>query len=670
MPIPGFHSSVKDTLLYLFECRNIKSNIKNVKGRKKTISSKKSDKNNKISMKLTQDDAVFNLEQKVKLLQNKISDLNNIIDKKSLNITSLQKNYKKQVEILKEYFGFKGDVNILISGHEFSDEYRCAKEIKDAIDNVKIYKAKIKDLEDKLKKANDEINRHNNNEEIKINNETMINYFKGAKKIQEEKVNKDNELYIQIREYQKELKIKDKIIQELQNDLDKKNKIFSSMPKFLKDLHESSKENKESNESKESQHLNENINNNDSNYEEKKSKIKFKKDYILSLAEKDKEINTMKKRYDNILEQKEKDILELNKEISLIKSQNINDISNYGEELIKLNELFMKLINNYQRTFLSNFTKKCNPITLNNKKENFDKILLSIKEEYNMYSFPLLYNIISKKGILNQNNINSAEMRRASKEYKHIKIKSEKIISRNDVDISLNDLLDKKDSKNKSNNIISINSFQKYLNNEIKSNNINLNYEEIKNESKENILKEYQKLTIFISELENKISKFNDILNTNKTQKKINISEYDIKMQNYKNRMEKLSESLEKQVSTNNKNQIIINCQNRLIEKLQKDLIFKEKPQFKAKLSKNINRKINLSIEKNYPCISSKNPISRSQNFLNGNRGISAKTKRRIEEENSGLITIMNQRTNTTSKFNKTMIKSNSPVKITTEGNI
>ena len=670
MPIPGFHSSVKDTLLYLFECRNIKSNIKNVKGRKKTISSKKSDKTNKISMKITEDDTIFNLEQKVKLLQNKISDLNNIIDKKSLNITSLQKNYKKQVEILKEYFGFKGDVNILISGHEFSDEYRCAKEIKEAIDNVRKYRAKIKDLEDKLKNANDEIKRHLNNEEIKINNETMINYFKGAKKIQEEKTNKDNGLYIQIREYQNELKIKDKIIQELQSDLDRKNKILSSMPKFLKDLHETNKENKERNEineSKENQKLNENVNNNDSNYEEQKSKIKFKKDYILSLADKDKEIKALKKRYDSILEQKEKDILELNKELNLIKSQNLNNISKYGEELIKLNELFMNLINNYQRTFLSNFSKKCNPITLNNKKEHFDKILLSIKEEYNMYSFPLLYNIISKKGILNQNNINSAEMRRASKEYKHIKIKSEKIISRNDLDISLNNFFDNKDNKNKSNDMISINSFQKYLNNGIKNNNINLDYEKIKNESKETILNEYQKLIIFISGLEKKISKINN--NTNKTPKKLNISEYDIKIQNYKNRMEKLSESLDKQVSTNNKNQIIINCQNRLIDKLQKDLIFKEKPEFKTKLSKNINRKINFSLEKNDPCIACKDTISKSQNFLNANRGISTKTKRRIDAENSGITTIFNQRTNTISKFNNTMIRTNVPIRITTEGN-
>jgi len=673
MPIPGFHSSVKDTLLYLFECRSIKSSIKNGKGRKKTISSKKSDKTNKISMKITQDDTIFNLEQKVKLLQNKVADLNNIIDKKSLNITSLQKNYKKQVEILKEYFGFKGDINILISGHEFSNEYKCAKEIKDAIDNVKICRTKIKDLEDKLQKANDEIKRHNNNEEIKINNETMINYYKGAKKIQEEKTNKDNGLYIQIRELQNELKIKDKIIQELQSDLDKKNKIFSSMPKFLKDLHENNKENKENNEnneSKENQKLSENINNNVSNYEEQKSKIRYKKDYILSLADKDKEIKAMRKRYDNILEQKENDILELNKELNLIKSQNLNNNSKYGEELIKLNELFMNLINNYQRTFMSNFSKKCNPITLNNKKEHFDKILLSIKEEYNMYSFPLLYSIISKKGILNQNNINSAAMRRASKEFKHIKIKSEKIISRNDLDVNLNELLDKKDSKNKNNDIISINTFYKYLQNELKNNNIMLDYEEIKNESRDNILKEYQKLIKFISELEEKISKFNDNLNTNKTQKNLNISEYDIKIQNYKNRMEKLSESLDKQVNTNNKNLVIINCQNRLIDKLQKDLIFKEKPEYKTKLSKNINRKINLSLEKNYPSISNKNTICKSQNFLNINRGISAKTKRRIEAENSGITTIMNQRTNTTSKFNNTMIKTNAPIRITTEGNM
>ena len=188
------------------------------------------------------------------------------------------------------------------------------------------------------------------------------------------------------------------------------------MPKFLKNLQEMQEEKieiekeKKENEKKDINNLseNENINevndnkdNNEKNNDDNKnSKIITQKDYIQSLKDKDKEIKNLTKKYENILEQKEKIILDLNSEINLIKSQNLTNISKYEEELLKLNELLMDLINNYQRYFLSNLTPKCSPITLNNKKEQFDQILLSIKNEYNMFSFPLLYNIKSKKGIL------------------------------------------------------------------------------------------------------------------------------------------------------------------------------------------------------------------------------------------------------------------------------
>ena len=502
MPIPGLHASVKDTLLYLFECRKI--NLSIFKNRNKTISSKKTEKLSKnLGSKINEDsETIFNLEQKVKFQENKIADLNKLIEEKTKNIDEMQKSYKKQIDILKESLGFKGDINILLSGHEFSKEMRNAREIKNAINNVKIYKIKIKELEEKLKKANEEISKFNNNEEIKINNETMINYYFGVKKAEEERINKDNKLHIQIKEYKNELKTKDKIIQKLKKDLDCKNKIFLSMPKFLKNLQEMHEEKieiekeKKENEKKDINNLseNENINevndnkdNNEKNNDDNKnSKIITQKDYIQSLKDKDKEIKNLTKKYDNILEQKEKIILDLNSEINLIKSQNLTNISKYEEELLKLNELLMDLINNYQRYFLSNLTPKCSPITLNNKKEQFDQILLSIKNEYNMFSFPLLYNIKSKKGILNQNNINSAKMRRTSKVNKKFKIKSEKI-SLNEKKI--NEYIDSQEDSNQLSN-----SLVQFLNNQIELLNIILDKEKIKNESKEKILNEYIKM--------------------------------------------------------------------------------------------------------------------------------------------------------------------------------
>ena len=131
LPSPGLHSTVKDTLLFLFECRKIKANIYNNIDLSKKYSKQMS--------KLThnEDDTVFNLEEKIKLQEKKIEDLNNNIESKLQNIAVLEKNYKGQINLLKDYFGFKDYINILLSGHEFSKEMRNAKEIREAIDNVK-----------------------------------------------------------------------------------------------------------------------------------------------------------------------------------------------------------------------------------------------------------------------------------------------------------------------------------------------------------------------------------------------------------------------------------------------------------------------------------------------------------------------------------------------------
>ena len=671
MPFPGCYNSVKDTLLYLFECRKINISINKI--RNKANSSQKTDKLNKnIGLKMDEDnDTVFNLEQKIKFQEHKIVDLNNIIESKTKNIETMKKSYKKQIDILKDNFGFKGDVNILLSGHEYSKEMKNAKEIKDAIDNLKIYKIKVKELEEKLKKANDEIKRFNDSKEIKINNETMINYYYGVKKTEEERINKDNNLYIEINEYKNELKIKDKIILELQKDLEKKNKILISMPKALKDLHESelNSENEKENEKNNLNYFNDfNNKEKENKKEEKKEIIINQKNYIKSMKTKDNEIKIITKKYENILEQKEKTIMELSSELGLMKTQYETNLARYEVELLKLNELFMNLINNYQRYFLSHFTSKCNPITLHNKKEQFDKILLTIKKEYNMYSFPLLYDTVSKTGVLNQNNINSASMRRASKDHKQNKIENEKIVTLNEKDLA--EYIEDQEEGN----IIS-NSLIQFLKEQIELYNIILNKDELKDEPPEKIINEYSKVLKIISNIEDFMKKIMQNIEIKKaTQKKKDLkTEYDLKIEKYKNKMDKISDSLDKQITTNNKNKVIINSQNRLIEKLQRDLLAKEETEYRSKLTKNVNKNLGLFINnKEYPSIIANNDhINKSHNFLKNRRGFSAKNKnRRMDTDLSSRKTTINQQTINNSRYYSTFSKVNVPQKMKTEGNI
>ena len=171
--------------------------------------------------------------------------------------------------------------------------------------------------------------------------------------------------------------------------------------------------------------------------------------------------------------------------------------------------------------------------------------------------------------------------------------------------------------------------------------------------------------------------KINENKNKNKSKEALNYSEYDIEIQNYKNKMEKLSDSLDKQVFENNKNKVIINSQSRLIEKLQNNLILKEKPEYKSRLTKNINKKINIFISKNKGnsnLMNNNELVFKSQNFLKNNRGISAKIKKRRKdiELSTGKTTIY-QHTNSISRYNSnnnTFFKDNIPIRISSEINI
>ena len=679
MPLPGLYSSVKDTLLYLFECRKIKINKNNGNFSKYF----NSPKNLKLH-KQYEDDTIFNLEEKVKLQEKKIAELNNTIDDKLQNIASLEKSYKTQINILKDYFGFKGDINILLSGHEFSKEMKNAKEIREAKDNVKSLKLKIKDLEEKLKNANEEIKKYNNIKEVKINNETMIKYYFGTRKNSEENINRENSLNKKIENLQNEIKKKDKIIQSLKDDLNNKNNILLSMPKFLQELKdkvELEKENnnkEENNEKKENNYLEgeENKNNNES----KNIKIINQKDYLISLKNKDKEINEIKKRYENILSQKEKIILDINDEINYLKNKNSLIFKKYEDELIKLNNLFMNLINHYQRIFLSNFTEKCNAVTVINKKMQFDQILLSIKKEYDKFSFPILYGLMEKKGIINKTNLNNASLRRASKDQKY-KIQNQKLLLSNNnnyINIKVNEenkILDKSNENEKEEKLNPFNDIILYLQNHIKLNNIITDKKEIEKLTNNKIINESQKMIDLIFEIENYIStiskKFEKDYNNN-YKNNLYILDYEEKIKNYKNKIDIISNSLDKEININNKNKVIINSQNRIIEKMNQNIIYKEIPEYKMKLFKKLGNKDFLSHNKSNYCpniMNNNSSFYQSQQFSKGKRGLSSKIKgKRLDTEVSSGITSLIQKTNS-SYFNNnaTLMNLNSPTRIPTE---
>ena len=145
--------------------------------------------------------------------------------------------------------------------------------------------------------------------------------------------------------------------------------------------------------------------------------------------------------------------------------------------------------------------------------------------------------------------------------------------------------------------------------------------------------------------------------------------EYKKELNNYKNKIEKISNNLDKEIATNNKNKIVINSQNRIIEKLQQDLIFKDIPEYKVKLSKKINRKINTSLNKDKDIFNNNNSSYKSEKYSKINRVFSSNTKERKLFTNSSYIKSAIQPTNISTSFNNTFIKVDTPIKAPTEEN-
>ena len=136
-PLEGYYQILKDVLLFLFECSKImkKSSKKNsLKNGEKNVNS----------------DEIFNLEYKIKVQCKTIDNLNNNLERQNKKILFLEKSYRQQINALKKYFGFNGDINILLSGEPNTKEMKYIEKIKNHNLLVLKYENTIENLEKKL----------------------------------------------------------------------------------------------------------------------------------------------------------------------------------------------------------------------------------------------------------------------------------------------------------------------------------------------------------------------------------------------------------------------------------------------------------------------------------------------------------------------------------------
>ena len=570
-PNIGYYKSIKDSILFLYEFYKIIHKKREILDQNKNHSD-------------TEDyeilnSSLFELDNKV-IFQNKtIEALNDLLNKKNQKIFNIQNEYDFQVNQLKKSLGFVGDINILLSGNEFTPEAQRAKKIRESSSKIKFLNNKIIELEKKLKKSNEELNIFKLKKQISNTDEIMLKYIDSVSEIKDnkEKERKNNSIiFRKINQLEKELKDKNIIINKLQNDLNNKNNIihnFSNLiyiNNFFDDKNDEIKENKKENEkedlkkvkNKKNEYFKFMKNQSVSNIEKLKSvyenKLKEEKDFWnKAVDEKDIKLEELKKKYNSVnemninlkklIENKESEISQLNN----IKNDNLLEIKQYQNEFLKLNEMIMNIIHIFHLYFLSKSKSKLSLISIKNNLEEFTKIILETEKEINFLSFPILHKLLESKNKLSiiYKTINN----KTNKQSLHNSKSHTKIIK--GMNKSPQSFFDSNTHTN----------FSNLLDNYLKNKKININNdilkskEEMEKMNKLEIIKHCLKLNERIKEIEKIIQKYEDINLENEENKKQIIY--------LKFKLKNLNNALEEQIKINTKNKIVITSQNRTIEK-------------------------------------------------------------------------------------------------------
>ena len=177
-PNIGYYNSVKDSILFLNEFYDIIH-------KEKILMENKTNSDNEYYEILNS--SIVELEYKVNQQNQTIDALNDLLNKKNKKIDFIQQEYNYQVNQLKKSLGFDGDINILLSGNEYTKEGQKARKIRECRTKVKVLGDKIFELENKLKKSKDEIDKYKYKEKMMKENEILVKYINSVNDIKNNK---------------------------------------------------------------------------------------------------------------------------------------------------------------------------------------------------------------------------------------------------------------------------------------------------------------------------------------------------------------------------------------------------------------------------------------------------------------------------------------------------
>ena len=567
-PSTGQYQSFKDTLLFLLDFNKLKNKFIKKSTKEKKITDNNNllnnlDKEKAFKLLLEQKEDIEKKDNKIFILENDIIGFKKAIKeaKKEINqrnekISFLENAYTEQVNILKKKLEFKGDVNILISGDENSDEVKYINTLKKLIENNKIKEKDIKNLEEDLKEKNEEIKVLKNEIELLKSNQTMLNYYlysKKAEKISSEKkeeLQEKNRMRITIENLEKEIKTKNQLIEKYIQDINTKNNILLNLPQKLKDTY--------------TPVTSRNINKvNTITDDKEKEKTNLETDNVyeneIKNIKNETKMNIIKIKTDceNKIRLKDEDIKKMQYENDKMKIERNNDIKKYSNEILRMNKLLMRLISNYKRIFSSTLTPKINFMNYSLKIDEFDKIIKGINQEITYDKFPLLYEYLSKNKQFKT--IQPFLYQNVKKVYTPIMSDLEEKNNSSNIDI--------KKEKPKYNEDIN-NFFKEKINIE----KLIISKEKLQSMSKESLINH-------ILNFNNKIIELKNYLKKNKKDKiELNIDDIDINDKNkdeiineLRKKLDIMNNKFEEQIIRNNKNEIIIGAQNRKIDRLQKE---------------------------------------------------------------------------------------------------
>ena len=393
-PNTGFYNSVKDTLMFLFQIKKIVRK-KDALQHSETITTLANEKSTD-NQKGNRDDLIYDLESKLKTQEKTIFELNERIEGKDNKIKILEENYKKQIETLKVHLGFEGDVNVLLSGNQYTKEAKFARGIREAVDNLRIRNKHVAELEEKVKELKEQIKKMKTQNEIRENDRTMVMLFNNVKENKgniEKELKLSNEVSETMGKLQGKISSLEKINEELRNDVKEKNKLLLNLPNVLQnkaDEHFTLSQVKENTV--------------------KQCDMKLKKEIENFQKQNNQEIKIMKDKYENLIKQKDTSITGLNNAYSQLKMNYDFEVKTYSQELIKLDEMLMHLVKSFK--FLMDKKKNTTFATFLNSKDEYENILISTANEINNINFPLLYKKLLLQNKLEINNFEKKIIKR------------------------------------------------------------------------------------------------------------------------------------------------------------------------------------------------------------------------------------------------------------------